>query len=216
MSKGIFDIMANNRDYKIFEQGSFYHIYNRGNNKEKIFLDEQDYCAFLFRMGLALGFETKELTHTLLSTPYSRIRINGIKKDKIKLHAFSLMPNHFHFLLEQKDKDSISALIHKAITSYSKYFNKKYGRVGHVFQDQFKAVLIESNPQMMWTSAYIHMNAVKDGLVKKPDNYKWCSFGFYKTDQSLPILEKNFLLELFKNKENLLKQTFSFHVKDAL
>ncbi len=208
--------MANNRDYKKFEKGNFYHIYNRGNNKEKIYLDDQDYRAFLFRLGLTLGFENKELNHSIFNMPYSRIRIIGSEKNKIKIHAFTLMPNHFHLLIEQNSDYTISKFIHKIITSYSKYYNKKYNRVGHVFQDQFKAVCMESNPQIMWTSAYIHMNAVKDGLIKKPENYKWSSYNFYKTGENLAILESNFLINLFENKENLIKQTLAFNVKDAL
>jgi hypothetical protein len=80
-----------NRDYKKFAAGTIVHIYNRGNNREKIFHDEQDYKAFIFRIGLALGFEEKELSHQLCDQPYSRIRITGTHKGKFKLYAFCLM-----------------------------------------------------------------------------------------------------------------------------
>jgi len=95
------------------------------------------------------------------------------------------------------------------------YVNKKYKRVGHVFQDQFKAVLIEDNSQLMWASAYIHMNPVKDGLVKHPKDYKWSSYNDYAFDGNLPIVTKEFLLETFGNKENFIEQTLNFSVKDA-
>lgn len=206
-----------NRDYKEFAFGVMAHIYNRGNNKEKIFFDEQDYRAFLFRLGLALGFDEKELTkEKALSMPYSRIRITNTSKNDFKLHSFCLMPNHFHLIIEQTKDTSISKLISKICTSYAKYLNIKYKRVGHVFQDQFKSVLIESDGQLMWTSAYIHMNPVKDGLVKHPSEYKWSSYKDFRGERHLPIIYTNLLKSIFSRK-NFEKETLALsNVKDAL
>jgi REP element-mobilizing transposase RayT len=207
----------NNRDFKKFASGSIFHIYNRGNNKEKIFFDDQDYQAFLFRLGLCLGFSEEELNFNLLtSMPYSRIRITNTSKDNFKLHAFCLMPNHFHLLLEQVGDQAVSNFMLKFSTSYSKYINKKYNRVGHIFQDQFKAVLIENNPQLMWTSAYIHMNAVKDKIVEHPKEYLWSSYNDYIGERSLPIVNKEILLGTFGDIKNFIKQTLVYNVKDAL
>ena len=199
-----------NRDYKKLATGVIVHIYNRGNNKEKIFFDEQDYRAFLFRLGLALGFEEKEFeTISMLSMPYSRIRITNTHKGNFKLHSFCLMPNHFHLLIEQCSDTSLSKFISKTCTSYAKYLNKKHKRVGHIFQDQFKSALIESDPQLMWTSAYIHMNPVKDGLVQHPAQYKWSSYNDYVSDRNLPITYTDFLLSTFGNKTSLEKETIA-------
>ncbi len=207
----------NNRDYKKFFSGSIAHIYNRGNNKEKIFFDEQDYKAFLFRIALALGFEQKELrSENLLSMPYSRIRIGSEGKNKFKIHAFCLIPNHFHLLIEQCSDVSISKLISKVCSSYSKYINNKYKRVGHTFQDCFKAVFIENNPQLMWTSSYIHMNAVKDKLVKHPSAYKWSSYNDYALERNLPIITKELLLGTFGGIKNFIEQTLIYDVKETL
>lgn len=207
----------NNRDFKKFTPGNIFHIYNRGNNKENIFFDEQDYRAFLFRFGLGLGFTEKELNkEKLTSMPYSRIRITEANKNNFKLHVFCLMPNHFHLIIEQVGDVSISKLMLKVCTSYSKYINKKYERVGHVVQDKFKAVLIENNPQLMWTSSYIHMNAVKDGLVKHPSEYPWSSYNDYADDRNLPIVTKELLLGTFGDKKNFIKQTLIYDVKGRL
>jgi len=207
----------NNRDYKKFAPGNILHIYNRGNNKEKIFFDQQDYKAFLFRLGLCLGFTEKELNQEkLISMPYSRIRITEIKKNNFKLYAFSLILNHFHLLIEQVKDIPISNLMSKLCTSYSKYINKKYNRIGHVFQDCFKAVLIENNPQLMWTSSYIHMNAVKDKIVKHPSDYLWSSYNDYASERNLPIIIKELLIETFGNQENFKKETLNFNVKESL
>lgn len=206
-----------NRDYKNFAPGNILHIYNRGNNKEKIFLDKQDYKAFLFRIGLCLEFTKKELNkEKLIAMPYSRIRINKMGKNNFKLHAFSLMPNHFHLLIEQTGDVSISKLMLKTCTSYAKYVNKKYKRVGHVFQDQFKAVLVENNSQLMWASAYIHMNAVKDKIVKHPSEYSWSSYNDFASNRNLIIVNKELLLSTFGDQENLIEQTLNFDVKGHL
>ncbi len=107
----------NKRDYKNFAPGVISHIYNRGNNKEKIFYDDQDYIAFLFRLGLALGLEKENLNkEKVISAPHSRIRINA-QKNLFKIHAFCLMPNHFHLIIEQLKDESISKLVSKVCTS---------------------------------------------------------------------------------------------------
>lgn len=203
-----------NRDYKEFTSESIYHIYNRGNNKEKIFFDEQDYRAFLFRLGLCLGFTEEELNkEKFIAMPYSRIRITDTDKNDFKLHAFCLMPNHFHILIEPCKEIQVSKLISKLCTSYAMYLNKKHKRVGHVFQDQFKAVLIEDDSQLMWTSAYIHMNPVKDKLVKYPEDYKWSSYNDFISERNLPIVNKELLIETFGDQKSFIKETLNFNVK---
>ena len=205
----------NNRDYKEFTSKNIYHVYNRGNNKEKNLFDNQDHKAFLFRIGLCLGFTEEELNkEKSTAMPYSRIRITNTDKKDFKLHAFCLMPNHFHLLIEQIRDVPISKLISRLCTSYAKYINKKYKRVGHVFQDKFKAVLIENDPQLMWASTYIHMNPVKDKLVKKPEDYKWSSYNDFASDRNLPIINKTFLLEIFGNQKSFIKETSNFNTKD--
>jgi len=176
------------RDYKNFAQGSVFHIYNRGNNREKIFYDEEGYRAFLYRLGLALGFQHEELLkHKNTSVPYSRIRISG-NKGLFKLHAFCLMPNHFHLLIEQTGDIPISKLISQVCTSYAMYVNKKYNRVGHVFQDKFKSVLIENNEQLLWLFEYIHTNPEKDKLVKNAKDYQWSSYPEFLGRRNIPII----------------------------
>lgn len=203
------------RDYKNFAPGKIFHVYNRGNNKEKIFLDEQDYRAFLFRLGLCLGLNERDLnSQKLLAVPYSRIRINNIGVNNFKIHAFCLMPNHFHLIIEQLGDMSISKLILKITTSYSKFINNKYKRVGHIVQDRFKSILIETNPQLMWTSSYVHMNPVKDKLVSKPSDYLWSSYNDYAQNRNLPIINKDLILKIFGSKKDFIEQTFTLSEKD--
>jgi putative transposase len=203
-----------NRDYKEFSSDCIYHLYNRGNNKELLFRDEQDHRAFLFRLGLGLGFDLKELNQSeLTKSPKSRIRISRTERDNFKLHAFCLMPNHIHLLIEQCGDESISKLLSRVFTSFSKYINLKYKRVGHVFQDQFKSVEVKTNPQLMLVSSYVHMNPVKDSLVSKPEQYKWSSFNDFIFDRNNIIVCKDFLIDVFGNKNNFINQNMKLYEK---
>jgi len=198
------------RDYKNLSPNSIFHIFNRGNNKENIFYDEQDYRAFLFRLSLAIGIES-DIIHKepLLRMPRSRIRITKSPFGLFKLHSFCLMPNHFHLLIEQCTDIPISKLIQKTCTSFAMYLNKKYNRVGYVFQDRFKSVLIENNHQLMWVTSYIHMNPVKDGFNRNPGDYSWSSYNDFASNRNLPIISKDLIPELFGTRENFIKQTFT-------
>jgi|SRR3989339_483840 len=203
-----------NRDYKNFSKGSIYHIYNRGNNKEIIFRDEQDYRAFLFRLGLVFGISKENLNKCeITKSPKSRIRIVSFDSKDFKLHAFCLMPNHFHLLIEQCSEESISKLILKISTSFSKYINIKYKRVGHVFQDRFKSVRIKTNPQLMLLSSYIHMNPVKDRVVNEPGDYKWSSYLDYLSDRNNLIIHTEFLTKVFGSKNNFVNENIKLYKK---
>ena len=204
-----------NKKYKEFAPGVIARIYNRGNNKEKIFFDNEDYKAFLYRIALALGFKQDELKNEkLLNIPYSRIRIEHLGKNHYKVHSFCLMPNHFHLIVEQCKEESLSKFMSKICISYSMYINKKYKRVGHVLQDRFKSNLIESNEQLMWTSSYVHMNPVKDKLVRLPGEYEWSSYKDHVGERNLPIVSLDLLTNLFGNKKDFIKETLNYFSKE--
>lgn len=128
---------------------SYYHIYNRGVNKRKIFLDGQDYRVFLNLLKRYLSKE--EIKDT-------KGRLYDSMFGQIELLAFCLMPNHFHLLVYQKDSEAMSKLIHKISGSYTLYFNKKYKRSGPLFQDRFKASQILIDEYLIHISRYIHLN----------------------------------------------------------
>jgi REP element-mobilizing transposase RayT len=198
------------RDYKNLSKNSIYHLYNRGNNKENIFHDEQDHRAFLFRLGLAIGIKSDDLNkNNITKSPKSRIRITKSPYGIFKLHAFCLMPNHFHLLIEQCSDISISILMKKVCTSFAMYMNKKNKRVGYLFQDRFKSTLIENNSQLMWTISYIHMNPIKSRLVLDPSEYKWSSYNDFAYNRDLPIISKDLIIPIFGTKENFIKETFT-------
>ena len=95
----------------------------------------------------------------------------------------------------------------KICTSYAMYVNKKHRRVGHVFQDKFKAVLIDDDSHFKWVSAYIHTNPVKDGLVKTPSQWEWSSYGDFTSARNLPIVYKKLLKSMFGDNNSFKKET---------
>lgn len=182
----------NNRDYKQFASGTLYHIFNRGTAKTKIFLDREDYGLFLSRLREYLYPEKVDTAALAKTRQYVRGQLpSGV----FDLLCYCLMPNHFHFLLHQKTELSASKLISKLCTSYSKVFNYKYKRVGALFQDQFKAVQIVSNEQLLWVSAYIHQNPLKAELVKKVEEYTYSSYPDYMGLRTGTLCKKELIME---------------------
>lgn len=210
-----------NRDYKELSPGSIVHIYNRGNNKERIFLDEQDYRAFLFRLGLGLGFEEKILKNEkLLSIPHSRIRIESDNKNSFKLYAFCLMPNHFHLLLQEIREGGISKFMQKLGIGYTNYFNLRHRETGKVFQGGYKCRTVRENQfYLEYLSVYIQVKNVLelfpggieealkdiDKAFEFAEIYKFSSFPDFIGKRESLIIEKDILGDIFPTPEDYKK-----------
>jgi len=138
--------------YKLSAPGTFYHLYNRGNNKQNIFRDEADRKFYIKRLKAAL------------------------EKSSFNLICYCLMPNHVHLVVQQVGEVTPSKFISSLHTSYSMVFNKKYELVGHLFQDRYKQKIIETDEYMKSLIAYIHLNPVAADLCKLPKEYKWSSY----------------------------------------
>ena len=144
---------------------TYYHIYNRGVEKRKIFLDDQDYTVFL-------GLLKRYLSKKSELDKYGRDGVTFY--DDIELEAYCLMPNHFHMLIYVGyNPRAMSELMRRVCTSYTMYFNKKYTRVGHLFQGRFKASRITTDEYLVHISRYIHLNP-KDYL-----NWQYSSLPYY-------------------------------------
>jgi putative transposase len=199
----------NNRDYKEFVQGEYYHVYNRGNGKMNIFRDEEDFNLFLFRLEENLfpmqntgSAEERLLQRMKLQQKYPNRYIRAeLPANSFNIVSYCLMPNHFHIIIRQNADIPVSKLISKVCTSFSKYFNKKYSNVGSVFQDRFKAIRVDNNDYLLWLSAYIHQNPVVAGLVRNINDYKYSSYLDYISDRNNRICDKSLILGMFENKK---------------
>ncbi len=153
---------------KTYVDHTYYHIYNRGVEKRKIFEDRKDYLAFLGCLKLYLTPPKpldRRISHTLqgsslsdTKTIYAPSRQPKNHQNTIELVAYCLMPNHFHLLIRQINKDSMNHFMRSLTTRYSMNFNKKHERVGHLFQGIYKAVMVEQESQFLWVTKYIHRN----------------------------------------------------------
>ncbi len=168
---------AKNSTKQYLENG-YYHIYNRGVEKRIIFLDAQDYSVFLSYLKEYLLPKDEEKLRERLSNPETSykekdkilklLRMNNFS-DEITLLAYCLMPNHFHFFVKQKSPNTIDKFMNSLCTRYSMYFNKKFKRVGSLYQDVYKAVLVNNEAQFLHLSRYIHKQAIK---IDKPSSYE--------------------------------------------
>ncbi len=166
---------------KEYVENGYYHIYNRGVEKRDIFLDEQDCTVFLHYLKLYLSpvEELKQLDLPgLRVSKFIRLNLSA----EIDLLAFALMPNHIHLQIKQKTTDGIVKLMKRLATAYVMYFNKKYLRVGSLFQNTYKATLMNPSPLLAagypasGTSSYrtIHPRsraARYSGSIIKTDEY---------------------------------------------
>src|SRR6185503_4371462 len=179
----------NHRDYKLFRKDEFYHIYNRGNNREPIFIDDVDYLNFLYRLKLLLNLKYPQHLK-------QRVRITPFPKNCFSIICYCLMPNHFHFAIRQNDAIPIGDFVQKLGTSYAKYFNKRHQKIGNLFQDTFKAKLIDSDDYLIYLTAYIHNNP------DEPATYPYSSYREYLGLESDKICDSSVILKYFGNDHN--------------
>ncbi|RJX25367.1 MAG: transposase [Dethiobacter sp.] len=173
------------RHQRIKSKSGYYHVMVRGNEKRNIFNNEDDKQRFL------------------------EIVYNKKEGNRFYLHAFCLMDNHFHFILGEGTED-VAKVMKRITVSYVYYFNKKYKRVGHLFQDRFKSEVVEQDSYMLSLARYIHQNPVKAGKVKSAGEYRWSSHDCYINENNYysKIVDTGVILELFSSDKEIAKQEF--------
>lgn len=170
--------MAAKNSIKQYLPNSYYHLYNRGVEKRNIFLDKQDYSVFLSYLKeyltpklideLRLKLNDNSLDGEEKDNILKQIKRNNFF-DEIQLLCYCLMPNHFHLLIKQFLGNSIDRLMNSLCLRYSMYFNRKYKRVGKLFQGVYKAVVMETDEQLLYLTKYIHLNPFGYEIFEKTD-----------------------------------------------
>lgn len=185
-----------------FEENSYHHIFNRGVEKRKIFLDIKDYNIFIYYLYIYL----KPLNEVLLRHPQLPLRLQGRNlSSEVSLVSYCLMPNHFHLLLKQKTKDGISKLLKQVTNAYTEYFNKKYARVGSLLQGPFKAVKITTDEQLIHLTRYIHLNPLIGSIVNNLEDYPWSSYKSFITGKEADLCDKQIILHRFNSTSDYQK-----------
>lgn len=174
-----------------------YHVFNRGVEKRKVFLNERDYKHFLETLKHYLVITTK------LSRKTKRFA-KQTDPQMVEILCYVLMPNHYHLLMRQKSDDGISIFMNRAANSYTKYFNVKNSRIGPLFQGRFKAIRIETDEQLLYVSRYIHLNPLVSNLVNDLEDYRWSSYPAYVVQdelQNIPLNTQDILSHLSSNED---------------
>lgn len=176
-----------------FTHGEYYHIYNRGNSKQKIFFDKKDHERFLklvFLCNSNLNINFRDLFQN-----NDDIFAFDRGDTLVDIGAYCLMPNHFHLLVREKDESNISLFMQKLATAYVMYFNKKYDRSGSLFEGKFKSQHINSDRYLKYIFSYIHLNPIKIidskwkemGIKDKNKAFDFCKQYKYS---SLPVFNE--------------------------
>lgn len=182
-----------------FVNDQFYHLFNRGVNKQPIFSNDSDYRRFL-----------EIIAYYMFSGPkpsfsqHQRFQIKSFQSNPkiVEIISYCLMSNHFHFLIRQLQDGGIHEFMRKACNSYVKYYNTKHKRVGPLFQAEFKAVMIENDDQLMHLSRYIHLNPYVGGLTKDVSSFPYSSYRTFVGTENNKLCNTKPVLSLFSSKED--------------
>ena len=166
-----------------FVSGEYYHLYNRGNSKQKIFHDTEDYrrfVALLYTCNSENNFRMSIVKDSAKKDPY----LWEIGNQIVYIGAYCLMPNHFHILITEKEKDGVSKFMQKLSTAYVMYYNIKYERTGSLFEGKFRSQHLGTDQYMKYIFSYIHLNPLK--LIQKD----WKEVGIKDKKVALNYLNK--------------------------
>ena len=142
------------RAWRIEFEGAFYHVLSRGNEKRDIFFDDDDRRQFLDTVGEMSG------------------------RFIVDIFAYVLMDNHYHLLLRTM-RANLSKAMQWFGTTYTRRFNNRHSRSGHLFQGRYKSLIIENDAYLTQLSCYIHRNPLRAGIVKRLADYRWNSYKVY-------------------------------------
>ena len=178
------------RKPRIEYPGAFFHIIVRGNNRENIFRDSADYSHYLQKL------------------------VYFCREGDMTLYAYCLMPNHIHLLLEM-GKVSLSKVLQRFHTWYTQYFNRRYDRVGHVFQGRYKAIVCDRDAYLLELVRYIHLNPLRAGLVDGPEDYPWSSHRIYIGEDRSEAIDPSLVLGQFAGDFSAAKKLYESFVMEG-
>jgi putative transposase len=207
--------------------GEIYHIYNRGVEKRKVFLDIRDHLRFVHDLfefndkepviNVERRFNPRDNKIETVKIQSSRENTPRDRKQMVEILAYCLMPNHYHLMMRQVIDNGITEFMRKIGSGYTNYFNLKYERVGPLFQGKYKLTYVSNDTHLLHLPHYIHLNPVginfpdwEESGIKNPrdavkylENYKWSSFPDYCGKRySNPLLNKEAISEVLPYADN--------------
>lgn len=182
-----------------FSTNEYYHVYNRGNNKRNIFLDNLDFKRFIDSI---IQFNSEEPIGSIHQNSFRDESLRSSTPKLVEIICYCLNPNHFHLLLRQLADNGISKFMHRVGTGYTNKFNLKYNGSGSLFQGRYKAIHVNSNEYLLHLSSYINLNHKVHGLKGSDSRSSWSE---YINNAGLQISSSNIILSQFKNKKEYRK-----------
>ena len=164
-------------------EGGLYHVITRGNNRRQIFHSSADYEKFL-----------------------SLLAVQKIKLPFF-LYAYCLMSNHVHLLIERQASE-VGRIMHRLLTGYAQYYNRRYRRVGHLLQGRYKAILCQSDRYLSELVRYIHLNPVRARIVNKPEDYEYSSHRAYLGLEPTGMVDVDPVLRHFGSKKIIASEQY--------
>jgi putative transposase len=175
---------------KTYVTDAWYHLYNRGVNKQPIFHEPSDYFYFLKILKNYLSPENRLNQITGLVDPMNL-------SSEIQLVSFTLMPNHYHLLVKQFSQNGITHLTQRILTTYVKFFNRKYPRIGPLFEGKLKGILVETDSYLLHLSRYIHRNCLSLDPEIIIEDYAYSSYPYYIGKKHASWLNVDLILNYF-------------------
>jgi len=179
--------------------GEVYHIYNRGVDKRDVFTDHTDLNRFYFSIR---KFNTVDPIESLFRLAIPK-NISSHSSQLVRIHAYCLLPNHFHLLLTQLVDGGISEYMKRLGGGYTSFFNERHERSGSLFQGTFKRVAIETNEQLLYVSAYINLNQTVHNLTTSRKLLSKSSLSAYENPKltSEYFLDSTLILNQYRSPE---------------
>lgn len=179
------------RPLRIHAPGILYHIICRGNQRQNVFLDDQDFRAYLHRI---------EEIHPLL--PF-------------RLYAYALMRNHLHLLVEVGSVP-ISRIMQTLQQRYTQYFNAKHKKIGHIFHGRFKSIICQRDEYLLELVRYIHLNPVRAKVAAGPGDYPWTSHKTYLAAKAPLWLDRDAILRQFSKNRDQAKRRYEDFIRRGM
>jgi putative transposase len=180
------------RPIRIEYPGALYHVTSRGNEKKDIFREDRDKQKFL---------EILNDYHDCFG---------------ILIHSYVLLDNHYHLILETPAGNLIK-IMHGLNSRYTGYFNRKYQRVGHLFQGRYRAILVDKDAYLLALSRYVHLNPIRAGITDNLEKYAWSSYlGFIQSRKKVSWMEYDEVLFQFGNNPDLCRKRYKEFVSQGL
>jgi REP element-mobilizing transposase RayT len=184
------------RKPRIEYEGALYHVITRGNQRQRVFKDVEDHQRYL-----------KILADYKVRYEYT-------------LYAYVLMSNHVHLLIETRETP-LSKILQGINQSYTMYFNRRYGTVGHLFQGRYKAILCDKDAYLLSLIKYIHLNPVRIGVVKEVGKYPWSSHRDYigrAEGERIGVVDTEQVLGMFSEDKGRARRAYRVYMgeKEAI